>query len=462
MAVSAPARRLLRSAEVTDSGVTPLDDLRARITGDRAVQRMSVTRIPFAEMRGWRFESGTHNLVHDSGRFYSVEGLRAEAPQGAVRAWTQPILRQPETAILGILATEIHGVLHFLMQAKAEPGNRGGVQLSPTVQATRSNYTRVHKGRAVPYVEYFRGAAGRQVLVDARLSEQGNWFHQKRNRNIVVEVPSSAGVESRPDHHWLTLGQLHVLLAEEELINMDARSVLACLPWTGLRSGEERRPRDSYGTGGAHGTDSLLRWLNRMRAQLEGSARLVPLRELERWERYDDRISHESGRFFDIVAVEVEARGRETARWSQPLLAPRGTGVAGFLLRHVDGVPHVLVQARTEPGYVDVAELGPTVQFNPGNVQPAAGLTAPPLAAEILGAPAGRVRFDTVLAEEGGRFQHALNRYLIVEEDPARPVDELPTHRWVTVRQLVGLMRHSGYVNVEARTLVAALKSLKP
>ncbi|MFH9665793.1 NDP-hexose 2,3-dehydratase family protein [Streptomyces globisporus] len=425
-----------------------------------AAQRMRVHRIDFSEMRGWSFQAGTHNLVHDSGRFYSVEGIRVEDPVGAVPQWSQPILNQPETAILGVLAREIDGVLHFLMQAKMEPGNRRGVQISPTVQATRSNYSRVHRGSPVPYVEYFRQAAGPSVLVDVRLSEQGSWFYRKRNRNIVVEVPADDAVETRPGYHWLTLGQLHSLLAEDDQVNMDARSVLACLPFLHGAPEDPQLADDSTGSGSVHDTSAVLRWLNRMRAEKEGSARLVPLGELDRWHRFDDRIAHDSGRFFDIVAVEVEAQGRETTRWTQPLLAPYGTGVAGLLLRYVDGVPQALVQARSEPGYVDVAELGPTVQYNPANLAALPASAAPPLLEELLEAPPERIMFDTLLSEEGGRFHHAANRYLIVAVDPAGPVPESPSHRWIPVHQLVALMQHSGYVNVEARTLVAALNSL--
>ena len=52
-------------------------------------------------------------------------------------SWDQPIIDQPEIGFLGILCKEIKGSLHFLLQAKIEPGNKNFVQLSPTLQATR-------------------------------------------------------------------------------------------------------------------------------------------------------------------------------------------------------------------------------------------------------------------------------------------------------------------------------------
>ncbi len=85
--------------------------------------------------------------------------------------WTQPIIRQPEGGILGILAEEFDGVPHFLMQAEMEPGNPDLLQLSPTVQATRSNCTKVHCGAAVKYIEHLtqpcRGRVPADVLRSA-------------------------------------------------------------------------------------------------------------------------------------------------------------------------------------------------------------------------------------------------------------------------------------------------------
>ena len=40
------------------------------------------------------------------------------------------------------------------MQFKAEPGNINNYQLSPTVQSTKSNFTKKHKGKSL-YIEYF-------------------------------------------------------------------------------------------------------------------------------------------------------------------------------------------------------------------------------------------------------------------------------------------------------------------
>ena len=69
--------------------------------------------------------------------------------------------------------------MYFLVQLKVEPGNINYIQLSPTIQATRSNFLAAHGGKSVPFLEYFRyGNKGEKskILVDQLQSEQGSRF----------------------------------------------------------------------------------------------------------------------------------------------------------------------------------------------------------------------------------------------------------------------------------------------
>jgi len=161
-------------------------------------------------------------------RFFSVEGLRVRTDRPWVSEWAQPIIVQPEIGVLGILVKRFDGVPHCLMQAKMEPGNINGLQMSPTVQATRSNYMKVHGGAATKYMEYFRPGSRRRVLFDGLQSEQGSWFLHKRNRNIVVETDDDVPLDE--DFCWLTLDQIRRLLRLDHMVNMDSRTVLACVP----------------------------------------------------------------------------------------------------------------------------------------------------------------------------------------------------------------------------------------
>ncbi|WRZ95448.1 NDP-hexose 2,3-dehydratase family protein [Streptomyces sp. NBC_01007] len=410
-----------------------------------------VDRIPFARLDGWSFHDTTGNLVHRSGRFFTVEGLHVTERgdpygDGPYAEWHQPIIKQPEVGILGILGKEFDGVLHFLMQAKMEPGNPNLLQLSPTVQATRSNYTKVHQGADVKYLEHFVGPGRGRVVADVLQSEHGSWFFHKSNRNMIVLTDDD--VPLLDDFCWLTLGQIAELLHRDNVVNMDSRTVLSCLPVP--ETAADALLSDAQ----------LLSWISGERSRHDVHAERVPLAGLPGWRRDEMTVEHEEGRYFKVVAVAVQAGNREVTGWTQPLFEPVGLGVTAFLTRTFEGIPHVLVHARVEGGFLDTVELGPTVQYTPGNYTHLPEKERPTFLDTVLEAPADRIRYEAVHSEEGGRFLNAESRYLIVDVDGLDlPSDPPAGYTWVTPDQLTWLVRHGHYLNVQARTLLACLNA---
>jgi oxidase EvaA len=438
------AERLARSATATEGVGIATSEVPDWLAARRRACPAQVRRIPFAELDGWSFTADTGDLRHRSGRFFSVEGLHVLRPNAE---WQQPIIMQPEIGILGILAKEFDGTLHFLMQAKMEPGNPNLVQLSPTVQATRSNYTKAHGGTAVKYLEHFLRPDRDRVLTDVLQSEHGTWFYHKRNRNMIVEADADVPIDN-DDFRWLTLGQLGALLHQDNVVNMDARTVLASAPM----AHPERRALSSD-------TD-LLSWFTGERTRHDVHTRRIPLRQVAGWRRDTHSIHRADHRFFRVVAAAVEGADREVSSWTQPLFEPVGPGVVGFAYRTLDGVPHVLAHARVEGGFLDTAELGPTVQCVPANYAHLPTAHRPPFLDLMLDPPPARVRYAAVHSEEGGRFLNAESRYLIVETDESTtPTEAPPGYHWITLGQLNWLAGHSRYVNVQARTLLAVLNT---
>ncbi|MEV5126719.1 NDP-hexose 2,3-dehydratase family protein [Streptomyces decoyicus] len=439
------AERCARSAAVTGAGSwLRTAEVPGWMAERHASHRFAVRRIPFAALTGWSFAPGTGNLRHDSGRFFTVEGLQVSVGTGPFPHWQQPIIKQPEVGILGILAKEFDGVLHFLMQAKMEPGNRNLLQLSPTVQATRSNYTKVHRGADVRYLDHFLRPAPGSVVADVLQSEHGSWFFRKSNRNMIVETRDEVPVAE--DFCWLTLGQIGRLLRRDNVVNMDARSVLACVPTGG-----------APGDGAPYGDTDLLSWFTAERSRHTVDAERIPLDAVAGWRRGPHTIERPDGRYFRVVAVAVEAGSREVTGWSQPLIEPCGLGVTAFLTRRVQGVPQVLVHARVEGGFLDTVELGPTVQCVPGNHAALPPGDRPPFLDTVLTAGPGRIRYAAVHSEEGGRFLNAESRYLLVEAPDDMPEELPPGYRWVTPGMLGALVRHGHYLNVQARSLLSLL-----
>ena len=465
---------LLNSLLAGDGGRdAPVDEVLAWLRRRNREVGVRIAPTPFSRLTGWAFDPATGNLGHESGKFFSIEGIRVRKDDGTSRCWNQPIINQPEVGFLGILAREIDGVLHFLLQAKIEPGNVNHVQLSPTLQATRSNYTQVHKGRKPLYLDYFQQARRDQILLDQLQSEQGARFLRKRNRNIILRVDDE--IPAHDDFRWLTLGQIKRLMAGDNVVNMDTRTVLSGLRFNGFLGGlplyDFNRFADDHRVGpfgrdlllselalsGYRSIDGILHWLSELKARYELVVDRIPLNQVDEWRVTDDEIARPDRRFFRVLGVEVTIENREVRAWCQPLIEPMQEGICAFIIRRINGVLHFLVQAKIECGNFDVVEMAPTVQCLTGNYKDGY-LYTPRFLDVVLNAPRERVIFDTKQSEEGGRFFREQNRNLLVEAGDEFPVEVPENFMWLTLGQIKEFLRFNNYLNIQARSLIAALE----
>src|SRR5688500_19534390 len=75
------------------------DAVRRWLTTPGPASRMTADVVPLAALQGWRRDPATGDLHHESGRFFTVQGLTAEIPGAPVDRWSQPIISQPEIGI---------------------------------------------------------------------------------------------------------------------------------------------------------------------------------------------------------------------------------------------------------------------------------------------------------------------------------------------------------------------------
>ena len=213
-----------------------LDEIREWFIQRRESTTMSVEDIPLREAAGWTIDHDTGNIGHDSGDFFTVHGLRVR--QTATRevgggGWDQPILEQVgyDGGLLGIIRKRFDGVPHYLIEAKAEPGNYEIIQMSPTLQATFSNLRRAHGGRKPRFAEVFEEpeSVGATVLYAQWLSEDGGRLHKKRNFGMLVEVPDSYDPDLTEDFIWMSMYQIKACLHENAWVNPHIRGIIAHL-----------------------------------------------------------------------------------------------------------------------------------------------------------------------------------------------------------------------------------------
>lgn len=358
------------------------------------------------------------------------------------------------------------------MQAKMEPGNINILQISPTVQATRSNYTQVHKGSLPKYLEYFTDQSKSTVIVDTLQSEQSGRFYRKTNRNMVVEVSGDLPVYD--DFIWLTLGEIKKALRSDNIINMDSRSVLATIPFIdeyrsdtqsillalrkeqGLSSNAEGIFLSACKNVPSSITMPQIRqWITDQKKTCFLEVKRLPLGKLSDWKITDSNIVHKSGNFFEVIAVDVHAGNREVVTWTQPMIKDQNLGLIGFLVKEINGILHFLVQAKVEPGCRDVLDLAPTVSCS--NFEHVMKSSVKPLFLDFFEKPKPRdIIYSAVQSEEGGRFYHFrnLNKIIRIKEDELKDIPE--NFKWITLYQIMQLMQE-GYMNIESRSLISAL-----
>lgn len=458
---------LLRSA-VTLRGIHSEAEVLAWLALRADAHRYSVQQIPLEGMRNWAVDPVTGDITHSSGKFFSITGLQVEITGPTPRRWSQPILVQREVGILGFIGKRVGSVLHLLVQAKMEPGNINLVQLSPTLQATRSNFSQVHGGRRPPFMEYFVEPGRGITLVDQLQSEQGSKYLRKRNRNVIVQIADDELPAVPEDFLWVTLGQLHQLAQHPNLLHLDCRSILGGLSFRHCDGDLDREAKTSFASSAR---DSLscpddkaentlavvLGWLAKAKIETELATKLVPLRAVQGWHLRNGVIEHELGRFFRVVGVDVHAASREVPSWRQPLIASVEGGVIGLIAQQRQGVVHFLIQARVEPGLIDAIELAPTVQYAPANYGPPLTTEFPPYTEFFDRALPEQLRLDTVLSDEGGRFYHARARHVVIEIASTDHVAVRPSHCWMTLAQLHECARFSSVLNIELRSILSCI-----
>ncbi len=228
------------------AGRAHLDWFRQRIAESRATepkdpapilawcerQRLSIQfkadLIGLDDVRDWSRDAHG-NVRHKSGQFFGVEGVRIESGDlREVASWDQPIYTQPEGGILGLIARECAGKgVEFLLQAKAEPGNIGVLQLCPTIQSTWSNIRRAHAGKRPPMVEVLTAETGVRIVYRAEHNEEGGRFWRKSNENIIAFLDDEGVIETDMTmFYWTSLSQIKELALMDNVVSPFVKTIL--------------------------------------------------------------------------------------------------------------------------------------------------------------------------------------------------------------------------------------------
>lgn len=397
------------------------------------------------DCKPWFCDESDSSIHNENGSFFSIRGLSYKTENKEV---LQPIILQNEVGYLGFICRNHKGVLEFLIQAKIEPGNVNKVQLSPTIQATRSNFTQKHGGRKPLYLEYFVDVDKYEVLCDYDEPEQCARFLGKYNRNVAIVVDEE--VEISENFRWLNLAEIKEIMNRyDNLVNMDTRTIISCLPYADCLI--DKRDEFSRSLLGKDNSVSLLEKLDGVRKNHKVERSVCRLDELKNWKMDEAGIRCPNAPF-SVVYYDICIEGREKTEWKQPLFKAEGSALFGTIVRKNPntGELELLMNIKEEVGAKDFFIFAPFIQKE---------------ASEPFSIHNGMEKYfynrlenkknllsDVVLSEEGGRFFQEQNRNVIVWLD--KDIETPEGSYWANFATISSLIRRQDpVVNIQMRNL---------
>lgn len=452
----------ITSWKTTEGNVTSTEEILDWVDRRNKTLEVDIRKVPYKYDGFWFYDEEEGVIRNKNNSFFKLAGYRVEEDDGTVIE--QPVIIQDEIGYLGIICKKIDGVLNFLMQAKIEPGNVNCIQISPTIQATRSNFTRKHGGAAPAYLDYFKNATSCKIVVDQIQSEQSSRFLKKRNRNIMIDI-GDADIEVLESHRWMTLGQIKKLMTYDNLVNMDTRTVLSCIPFSFDAVDKDELPAIEAMFGDkaffesvfSKNKDEIHRLFNKMndyKMYRDVRSGFIPLKSLEQWDFGEEEIKCKHDYDFKIVYCNIAIEGREVKQWEQPLVEAIGKAVFGIYTKVIDGRRKFLVKLKHEIGCFDEVELGPVVQMEPSN--PLNKLDDIEKGFMDRYSRGEGIIKNVILSEEGGRFYHEENHNVIIELD--EDIEDLPDeYMWVDYSTLNNMVQFNNVLNIQLRNLLSLL-----
>jgi oxidase EvaA len=256
--------------------------------------------------------------------------------------------------------------------------------------------------------------------------------------------------------------QIQQMMREDNVVNMDTRTVLSCMPFqftqnhlSHLRSTTVKdliAENPLFSNESVNSNEFILNWLTKKKLECDISVESIPLNELKKWNINMNEISHEENKFFSVIGVNVSIENREVTSWSQPMIKPSEKGLIGLGYCLIDSVPHFLVRAKFEIGSFDKIEFAPSIQTSFSNLGADDNWVL-----ELF--RTGEKVFSVYQSEEGGRFYHEENLNELYKI-PFLELDEYDSNfHWMTYRQIHQLMSFSGLVNIQLRTILSMIQS---
>ena len=410
-----------------------LVDLNRWILVQKKKNLMKSSKINISDIVNW--EIGNKKIYNHNRSFFSIVPFRFQ--QNKNKLWFQPLIVQKEVGILGIIKKVHKSLDYYLLQAKVEPGNVKGIQLSPTVQATKSNYLQKHGGKKTSYLNFFINKKLKsKIITNLRLSEQGTRYYDKSNNNILINLKNEK-IKKIHNFVWVTKKNLEYLLKKKNLLNMDTISVLS----SSIQKNILDIPINKH--------SAIPNVLKKLKKRIKIKKKIISFKDLKNWRVFKNKILDRKKIFFSIFFLKIKTNSREIKEWCQPIISDHYVSFNGFLVKKKNNTNHYLLKAIQEPGLV-LPKFTSTISIKNFNFK----------------TRNRNVRFYNffkdkkntikyINSDEGGRFYKNETHNLICILKEKDKVLLTRDFIWVSHNQIVDLIKKN-HLTIEARNLFAS------
>jgi len=402
----------------------------------RSLHKLNVKIIDLNAISNWKFTK--KSIHHNSNRFFKIVGLKILS-NFYKKNWEQPIIIQNEIGILGIIRNK--KTKKYLLQAKVEPGNINKLQIAPTVQATKSNYNRVHGGLKVPYIDYFLKLKKLSIF---NQSEQGFRYLYKFNSNILIEIKKKIVIKK--EFYWFSKKEIKEMIKEKNLINMDTISVFSSFI-------SKLKTNNSFNS-----NKTINEWIKKNDSIYFIKTKIVDLNSLKEWSIKLKKIIHKNNKHFSIIGINVKTSKREINNWSQPILKGKKMAFAGFIKTKIKNTDHYLCRYTLKPG-LKKSSIGCTantsdISIFDKNIN--LDNTENKFTKNFFFTKKykNNIIYDNILSDEGGRFYKCQIRYMISLVDFNDILNIPKNYMFLSHNQIVEMIKNKR-LDIESRLLFA-------
>lgn len=400
------------------------------LKNQKKINKIKVKKKKINLLENWIFKKNI--IFHKTKNFFSIKPFLFQQKN---KKKFQPLIIQKEHGILGIIKKKKAGKDYYLLQSKIEPGNINGVQISPTVQATKSNYLRKHGGKKTLFLDYFLKRQNKlKIISKIKLSEQGSRFLKKKNWNILLEADKIT-IPLKKNYCWLTKENIKYLINKKNILNMDTISVLS----SAIKKNLNENTLNS--------NTKIKNILNLLDKKIKIKRKIINFNDLKGWEIKKNSISDIRNKYFSIFFLDVVANLREVKKWEQPIISDHFSSMNGFLVSKINNTTHYLLKIINEPGF-DQSKYTSTIFEKNFYLNSNKNIKFLPFFNKK------NCLMNLVNSDEGGRFLNNQTRNLINEIKDYKKINLNKNFIWASHNQVIDLIKQNK-ITIEARNLFA-------